>query len=184
MAEITTISTGKGKKGSRRSKKLNTRVDLTPMVDLGFLLITFFMLTTQWREPKSMHIFLPAQGTPTPVSERVTLTLIPLNNNRVFYYEGEWNRAILTHQFGVSHNAAGYGIEKIIRAKQEALAHDPLSKNGRKDLMIIIKPDAECNLGNLVNTIDEMTIQDVGSYAIADLEKPEIDYLEKNRFRD
>ena len=60
MAELNT-GDGGGKKGGGkvRSKKSNAKVDLTAMVDLAFLLITFFMLTTSLSKPQSMDLGLP-----------------------------------------------------------------------------------------------------------------------------
>src|SRR5207342_2642059 len=91
MAEMDTSSGGGHKKGPgvKRSKKLSTRVDLTPMVDLGFLLITFFIFTTTMSLPKSMKINLPADSSnPNLSPESGTITLIPSGNNHLFFYEG------------------------------------------------------------------------------------------------
>src|ERR1044071_10439953 len=92
MAEVTSVQ-HTNKKGVRRQKKLSTRVDLTPMVDLGFLLITFFVFTTTMSEPTALRLYLP-KDTEKPedqnkVKNSGVLTIMMNRNNNVFYYEGE-----------------------------------------------------------------------------------------------
>lgn len=93
MGEI--IVQEKGKKGAkRRPKKQSTRIDMTPMVDLMCLLITFFMLTTAFSKPKVMIITMPEknpedkpQEAPRISAER-TLNIILSEGNKVYYYNG------------------------------------------------------------------------------------------------
>src|ERR1700733_5385889 len=95
MAELDT-SGGGGKKspGVKKSKKLSTRVDLTPMVDLGFLLITFFMYTTTLAKPKTMEINMPYKDPnmkiedQTKVKESTALTVLLSRDHRIYYYKG------------------------------------------------------------------------------------------------
>ena len=88
MAEMQTADSGGHKKGKKvRSKKISTRIDFTPMVDLGFLLITFFMLTTTLQKPQTMQIFLPekADDIDQPkVKESKVLTLLLGKNDKEF----------------------------------------------------------------------------------------------------
>src|SRR5579875_2231614 len=95
MAEMDTSGGGGHKKGPgvKKGKKLSTRVDMTPMVDLGFLLITFFIFTTTISQPTTLKLNLP-QDTKNPEEQTKTkasgaLTIMLGKDNNVFYYEGE-----------------------------------------------------------------------------------------------
>ena len=96
MASLDTGDGGGGHKkgpGVKKAKKLSTRVDMTPMVDLGFLLITFFIFTATMNEPTTMDLNMPKD---TDKDEEVTkakqsgaLTIMLGKNDQVYYYEGE-----------------------------------------------------------------------------------------------
>src|ERR1700748_459745 len=92
MAELDTSGGGKHKGGKVRSKKASTRVDLTAMVDLAFLLVTFFMLTTTLNKPKAMDLVMPDKDEDLklqePVPETRTLTVLLGKNNKVEWYRG------------------------------------------------------------------------------------------------
>jgi len=93
MAEIAEEGGGGHKKGKKRGKKPSARIDMTPMVDLAFLLLTFFVLTSTFSKPKTMEINYPAKPEPTenvkPPEVKNGLTLI-LTKDRIFYYKGEF----------------------------------------------------------------------------------------------
>ena len=162
--------------GVKRSKKLSTKVDLTPMVDLGFLLITFFVVTTSLTKPRDLHLNLPANGDSSRTANSATLTLIPLNGEQVFYYHGELQLALATHQYGTTNFSILQGIGDIIRQKKLAL-NQPGGKYTAKDLMVIIKPDASANYKGVTAALDEMLIDDVDRYAVSDLQKAETEAL-------
>lgn len=169
MAEINTPDAAGGRSGVRRSKKLSTKVDLTPMVDLGFLLITFFIFTTTMSDPKITKLIMPDDTVPNKdmnVAQSNALTIIPLADNKVFYYHGELNDALKTNAWGVTSFSEQNGIGKIVRTKQAAL--DKIGPGKRKDLMLMIKPAPESNYQNVVNALDEALINDVTHYAIMD----------------
>src|SRR6195952_4573161 len=93
MAELNTGGGGGGHKGGKvRSKKASTRVDLTAMVDLAFLLITFFIFTTTLQKPKAMDLTMPDKDeikqTNLPVPETRTMTILLGSKNKVEWYMG------------------------------------------------------------------------------------------------
>ena len=158
MAEMEVKSGGGHKKGPgvKKGKKLSTRVDLTPMVDLGFLLITFFIFTTTLAEPTSMNLAMP-KDTDKPdevnkVKESGSLTLMLGKGNVIYYYFGNDPTKMQT---------TGYkDLRKIILDKKKSTPKD--------DLFIIIKPDKDATYKNAVDVLDEMTINDIGRYAMVD----------------
>jgi biopolymer transport protein ExbD len=89
MAEMDTSGGGGHKKGPgvKKSKKLSTRVDLTPMVDLGFLLITFFIFTTTMSQPTAKKLYLPKdtnEKDQNKLKESAALTVMPAKKNQVY----------------------------------------------------------------------------------------------------
>ena len=154
MAEITTSSSEK-KAGVHRLKKQSTRVDLTPMVDLGFLLITFFVFTTRMGEPTAMDLKMPAKGDSSQIGNDVALTILPIEGNKIFYYHGESGQALKENLYGITNYSISNGIGDIIRQKQEAL-----DKNGkgRAEMMLLIKPTDASSFGNTIDLLDEVLI--------------------------
>jgi len=97
MAEIAESGGGgHGKGGKKRAKKQSTRVDMTPMVDLAFLLLTFFVLTSTFSKPKSMELSLPAEpppNSPPPPEVKNGVTFLLTKDDRIFYYVGQFYAA-------------------------------------------------------------------------------------------
>src|SRR6185295_13160446 len=78
--------------GVKKAKKLSTRVDMTPMVDLGFLLITFFIFTATMKSPTTMDLNMPKETDKkdeTKIKQSGALTILLGKNDQVYYYEGE-----------------------------------------------------------------------------------------------
>lgn len=162
MAELDTSSGGGHKKGPgvKKAKKLSTRVDLTPMVDLGFLLITFFIFTTTMSQPTAMRLILPKDTEKVEeqnkLKESAALTLLLGDKNVIYYYEGT------LQPDGSNFKTTNYKeVRNIIIDKKKRT--DP------KDFMVLIKPSDQANYRNTVDVLDEMTINEVKRYATLDL---------------
>ncbi|HLK26961.1 MAG TPA: biopolymer transporter ExbD [Puia sp.] len=164
-----------GKSRNRKSlythKKNSTKVDLTPMVDLGFLLITFFMVTTAWTKPHVTNLFLPANGVSTTIGDSAVLTVLQGKDNKIFYYNGTLDGSLKTGSFGITNYSVKDGIGEILRQKQ--LLMDKIHKGGRKDLMVLIKPSDDAKYENLVSLLDEMVINKVSRFALVDIDESE-----------
>lgn len=167
MAEMNTGNTQHGHKGGIRSKKLSTRVDMTPMVDLGFLLITFFMLTTTLSQPKTMDLLMPAEDKahPMTLADSKSLTILLGADNRISYYEGMGNDSEHPPVVKVSSYANNHGIRDVILAKREQV----IQYHGSNDLMVLIKANKMANYKNVVDIMDEMLINHVDRYAVVDI---------------
>ena len=176
MAEIN-MATNSGGAGGRRSKKLSTRVDLTPMVDLGFLLITFFIFTTSMSEPKASKLNMPADGPPTKSPTSGSLTAVLLDNNKVFYYHGSLEEAMISGDYGTTSFNLTNGFGQVIRQKKELL--NSRKPNGSKDLILMIKPLEESAYKDVVDALDEVMINDVKTYAIMDIDVIEKGIIQK-----
>jgi len=172
MAEITSTASNGRRPGVRRTKKLSPRVDLTPMVDLGFLLITFFMVSTSWSKPKAAVVRMPADGKPMELGASAALTLVALAGDSIFYYNGELQQSLKEGSFGITGYRQQGGIGDIIRQKQLAL--DRSCKGGRKEMMLMIKPAAASSYQDVVSLLDEALINDVKRYALIDLPSEEL----------
>lgn len=154
MAEVQVQEKG-GKGGKVRSKKQNTRVDMTPMVDLGFLLITFFMFTTTFTKPNIMDMTLPAKpqkNQPAPTGEidiTNSITFIIGKEDNLFYHQKDAKGLNDASLIKTTYDREG--VEKVIEQAKKR-AKDP------KVFTVIVKPVDDANYKNFVNILDEIEI--------------------------
>ena len=166
MAEVQVQD--KGDKGGKvRSKKQSTRVDMTPMVDLGFLLITFFMFTTTFSKPNVMDLGLPAKPKkdapkppPTEIDLSNSISLIIGKDDRIFYHQLD--------QAGLNENTlqeTTYDKEGITKVIEQA----KLRAKDVKKFTVIIKPTDDAVYKNFVDILDQMTITNSQQYGVTDI---------------
>jgi biopolymer transport protein ExbD len=180
MMNITKAVNNSRKAGVRRMIKNNLKVDMTPMVDLGFLLITFFVITTEMAKPTAMNLYMPKDGgEPTELGASNAITVL-LENDKIYYYKGAWDDAAKTGTV-IETNLSGTGnIRKIISDKQRLLDITAKDKEGRDGLMLLIKPGKEVSYKNVVDMLDETTICRVKKYAIVKQSADEKAWLTKH----
>jgi biopolymer transport protein ExbD len=188
MAEMDVSDKGGHKKGPgvKKGKKLSTRIDLTPMVDLGFLLITFFMYTTTMSKPKTMEINMPYKDEnmqkeeQSKVKESTAMTILLAKDHRVFYYEGIGSDPTKPPELKVTTFKQKDGIRDAIIDKKKRV--EDMKRQGvltdKDQLTILIKPNEQSTYEDLVNMLDEMAINDVRTYAIVDISDVDREFIQ------
>ena len=164
-----------------KNGKSSPKVDLTPMVDLNLLLITFFMFSTTLNKPKAMEITMPfkQEQSDAKVKEDAAITILLGDENKVYYYEGigspENPPVVKSASFGSEENSIRNVLidkKKKVRALQ---ANGTLTADDQ--LTVLIKPDVTSVTDDVVNIIDEMTINDIKIYTITDITKEDQKFI-------
>lgn len=195
---------GKHKGGKKRGKKLSTRVDFTPMVDLGFLLITFFMLTTSMNKPQTMEINMPVKEdkpeTESKVKASQAVTLLLAKDDKVVYYfvnekTGEPETPQITNYSAGGIRATLLKENKLRNTRLDSIPiyKDMLNKHviteeqykdhlsdirsDKNALIVVIKAADKSRYNNLVDILDEMLICNIGRYAVVDITPKEVEML-------
>lgn len=164
MAEISQ-SSGSSSRVPIRSKKLSTRVDMTPMVDLAFLLLTFFILTTTLSKLKVMEIVMPEKTIETtPVPEKRVLTLLLDADNKIYWRQGISVPKLESVKF--DHDA----INKLLIAKNVEI----------DKMLVLIKASDRSKYKNLVDIVDELALAKIDRYCIVDITDEEEELIRGN----
>ncbi len=199
MADMGEGGGGHEKGGKKRAKKGSTRVDMTPLVDLAFLLLTFFVLTSTFSKPKVMSLVYPAKPKitdPTVDGPKINnaITFL-LSENKIFYYEGEYYSIgnpkgkpateLKETTFGPS------GVRKLLADKNKSVLigkaklkaeldskkiqeHEYIEgikdlKRADAALKVLIKTDDKAICKNFIDLVDELRINEIGVIAPVDL---------------
>lgn len=181
-------------RGVKKAKKLSTRVDMTPMVDLGFLLITFFIFSATMSTPTTLALNMPKdekkQEDLTEVKASGALTVMLGKADKVYYYMGELapdaSNFLSTNFKGIRDVIINKKKEVMANHVHNKLCEDIWKKNNGdqkscldRDFVVVIKPDADATYKNTVDMLDEMTINDVKRFAIVDITPTEVQLVQK-----
>ena len=151
MAEVSQPG-GSGKGGRRKSA---VRIDMTPMVDLAFLLLTFFMLTTQFMKPYVIQLELPFKPDhpvdQPPIKPEKVINLLLGEKNRVYWYQGTDQPSVTVTDFDSD------GIRKVLLEKNREI-------NG---MYVFIKPTTQSRYQNVIDIFDEMTITGIKRFSLS-----------------
>lgn len=206
MAEVNTNGGGGGgKHEKKRAKKSSTRIDMTPMVDLAFLLLTFFVLTSTFSKPKAMEINFPAD--PKDEKERIkvnnAITFMLTGDDKIYYYAGEFyqegNDKGMPPTTLTKTDFSAEGLHKLLldrndptikeidklteQFKKKEIADTAYKRlvnveKGKKEaLTVLIKADDKAVYKNIIDVVDELNICNVGKYAIVDMGAKELELL-------
>lgn len=209
MADVNTgDDSGGGKHGKhqkKRAKKSSTRIDMTPMVDLAFLLLTFFVLTSTFSKPKAMDINYPADPKDDTELQKINnaLTFILTDENKIFYYYGQFypenNKDGKAPTQLEETNFSKDGLHKLLlernketreaigklqeRLKSKEIADTTFKrlslqeKGKREALTVLIKSDDKAKYRNVIDLIDELNICLIGKYAVVEMMPTEYELL-------
>src|ERR1700741_1670224 len=207
MAEIAEGGGGHGKGGKKRATQQSTKVDMTPMVDLAFLLLTFFVLTSTFSKPKTMEISFPAPPE-KPIDQpevKNGLSLILTKDDRIFYYKKEFigpaDPKGRTPTQLTETNMSSEGLHKILlemndfaktkiteyekKLKNKEIADSTFkrlaieAKSDPASVTVLIKTDDKATYENVISIIDELNVCYVGKYVIVDMSAPEYNLLQE-----
>jgi biopolymer transport protein ExbD len=208
MAEVNTgNSGGGGKHAKKRAKKSSTRIDMTPMVDLAFLLLTFFVLTSTFAKPKTMEINYPAKPKDEKENIKVNnaLTFLMTKDNGLYYYYGQFYAEGMPNPDGkpltklIKTDYSSEGLHKLlldynkptiaaIEKLEDQLVKKEIAdttykrlavkeKGDPKALTVLIKADDQAIYKNVIDVIDELNICNIGKYAVVDMGAKELELL-------
>lgn len=198
---------GKGKHKKVRAKKSSTHIDMTPMVDLAFLLLTFFMLTTTFSKPKTMEINMPVKmPDQEPMKINNAVTAILSDKHKVYWYYGEFIAEGMANPEGKPLTALAQtdfspeGIRKVLFERNKTaierikVLEDKLIKgeivdstfkrmrvdiqSEKQSLFVLIKNDDKAKYKDVIDMLDECNIASVGKYAIVDLMGKEYELIQ------
>ncbi len=168
---------------SSNSRKSTPRIDLTPMVDLGFLLITFFVFTANLNKPNTMDIFMPREGgTPTEIPHHTAMTIFLSKEHHIFYltsYDAMNNAFDKLRSTNFQNNGIREALLQHTASVNMAFANHQKGSTNHDTPFILIKPDASSQYSDLVDLLDELAIANIHHYAIMDIDKNESDAIQK-----
>ena len=202
MAQVDTgDSGGGGKHNKKRAKKSSTYIDMTPMVDLAFLLLTFFVLTSTFNKPKTLELNFPAKPKDSTLNMKVNnaLTFLMTGDDGIYYYYGEFypekNEKGKPPTELIKTDFSAKGLHKLLldrnkptleaikelesRLISKEIADTTFKRLVNKEkglkaaLTVLVKSDDKATYKNIIDVIDELNICNVGKYAIVDMEKIE-----------
>lgn len=197
MAEIITNESATPQRGKRRAKLQPVRIDMTPMVDLACLLLTFFILTTAFSKPKVMEIVMPQEGESNSINPSKALTIILAEKEQVFLYNGYADPTEKTLPTMIKSNFSEKGLRKVLLERNKTLFNktyyfkdsverelgkyanypkDSINrqlkkmKSGDSDgPVVLIKAAEGVKYGNIVKVLDEMALTNIARYAVTDM---------------
>jgi biopolymer transport protein ExbD len=178
MASLNEMPVMKGRRaGVRRMKKHDLKTDMTPMVDLGFLLIAFFVITTKLSEPAALNLVMPHDGPGTLLGDSNALTVLLDGDDKIWYYHGNLPDAVKHKQILPTNFSVKDGVGNIIRQKQRWLDQVSISDEKREGLMLLIKATGKAKYDNIISVLDEALINNVSKYAIVKIQPEEMKWL-------
>ena len=178
MAEIQQHAAGSAKPpGKRRAKQLSTRIDMTPMVDLAFLLLTFFMLTTTFAKPTVLQLTMPVKPTEevdSGLRDSQAMTIILGKGHQAHYFFGlnaPSDKSVPAPELKTT-SFAPDGLRRVLLVRQR--------QRQRPGLVVLIKPSADSKYQDMIDVLDEMNITSQKKYALVKITQDDLNLLQHN----
>jgi biopolymer transport protein ExbD len=195
MADIANTGLQRGK---RPSKLTRIKLDMTPMVDLAFLLLTFFVLTATFTKPKSMEMIFPSKDSEVlnPIKNGITFLI---SENKLFYYEGEFKsandkNATQLKELSISSELKPFLIRKYAPAKAKIMGLEKQFQNhqlvdsvflkrvadvkrDKDNPTILVKADDKASYKNIIDVVDEVNGVTGSKYVMVDMSKVEFELI-------
>lgn len=197
---------GHGKGGKKRAKKSSTHVDMTPMVDLAFLLLTFFVLTSTFSKPKVLRMIFPEKldkidNVKAP-EVKDGLTLLLTDKDKIYYYRGSLKPT--TKLIPIDYTRTGlrkvlvdYNSDMLLKlqdiqkrmnkvdekdtAAKRKLDDEVLQVQTASKQIVLVKNDEGATYRNMIDVMDEFMITQIAKYFVIDegMAKLEKDLIKK-----
>jgi biopolymer transport protein ExbD len=136
-----------GKKKRKKGRRLGTRIDMTPLVDVAFLLLTFFMLTTSMVRPQTMEINLPPDpDVKVEIGESNLLNLFVDENGRIYW---------------------SMGVESAKKIEFADLRTFLREKATNPKLTVLVKIDRKGKYSSMVDMMDELNLTSITRFSLA-----------------
>lgn len=175
------IATPQKKSGKQSFRRPVPGIDMTPMVDLGFLLISFFVMTTVLTKPTVMDLFMPKDGKPSmELGESTALTVMLGSGTTCWYYEGSWEKALQTNSIHALPFLNRQGLRHVIAEKQLRL-DNANHQEGRNGLMLLLKAGQETPYSKVIDVLDEVAISMVKKHALVALSEEERTWIAQHQ---
>jgi len=199
MAEVNSGGGGgHGKHDKKRAKKMSTKIDMTPMVDLAFLLLTFFILTSTFNKPKALDLAFPAKPKPDEEIKKEPangISILITSDDKVYWYPGQLkpesdvqatdysknglrmiftngNSKIIAKMNSLRKEVQGWDYEPAIADSIFKARAKPI-KGDQDALVVLIKADDKASYKNVIDVVDELNITDIGKFAIVEMSPEE-----------
>lgn len=167
---------GKGKKGGPKTKKKSTKIDMTAMVDVAFLLLTFFVLTATMSSEGVKEMIMPPKLDELPEDEQKKkivedkiMTIVLDDNDKIQYYIGITDIEIRNTDFsetGIRREIMRHLQDDESRPRCDEVDNQGINEGRCWDPIFVIKAKKEARYRNLVDLLDEMTVTGAPKYAI------------------
>ncbi|MEY4003644.1 MAG: hypothetical protein RIT07_1686 [Bacteroidota bacterium] len=198
---------GHGKGDKKRAKKQSTHVDMTPMVDLAFLLLTFFVLTSTFSKPKVLRMIFPEKLDENVKDQKAPevkdgITLLLTANDKIYYYRGSLkpNTELIPIDYtrtGLRKVLVDYNADMLVKlqdiqkrmnklddkdtAAKRKLDEEVLNVQKASKQIVLVKNDEGATYRNMIDVMDEFMITQIAKYYVIDegMAKLEVDLIKK-----